>query len=123
MLSATPARPSLHERLFMAVGLAMAIGLFFIGSEPGAGRLFHGRWHHVAHFVTFALFGVIWTLALPKVPARHIAAGAVAFGFLHEGFEILGHMHAFELRDALVNGVGAIVGATCGWLLPRRAGA
>jgi VanZ family protein len=114
-------RVSLQERLFMVVGVAMAIGLFVIASEPNAGRLFHGRWHHVAHFATFALLGGIWTLALPRVPVRHIAAGAVAFGFLHEGLEILGHLHAFELRDAVVNGAGAIVGATCGWLVLRRA--
>lgn len=104
----------------MAVGVAMAIGLFVVAAEPGAGRLFHGRWHHVAHFATFALFGAVWTLALARLPARHIAAGIVAFGFLHEGLEILGHMHAFELRDAMINGAGAIVGVTFGWLLLRK---
>jgi hypothetical protein len=37
-------------------------------------------------------------------------AGIVAFGFIHEAFEIRGHAHGFELYDAIIDGAGAIAG-------------
>jgi hypothetical protein len=40
-----------------------------------------------------------------------LTAGVVVFGFLHEWYEVLGHVHGFELADAIVDGIGATVGA------------
>jgi len=31
---------------------------------------------------------------------------------MHEAYEIVGHVHGFELVDAIIDGMGAIVGTT-----------
>ena len=97
----------------------MAVSLVAVAGKPGAGYLFPGRWHYIAHFLTFAVFGAVWTLGLPKASPLHVAAGAVAFGFMHEAYEIAGHVHGFELVDAIVDAMGAIVGISFAHLCLR----
>jgi len=107
-----------RTRVFRTVGIAMAIGLFWAAWKPEAGEVFGGHdWlHYFAHFSVFAAFASVWTLGLPRIPTFAIAIGVVAFGFLHETFEITGHVHAFESTDALVDALGATVGV----LVTRR---
>ena len=100
----------MREKICIALGLVMAVALFWAGGEPAAGEAVSGAWHYAAHLIAFAILAGLWTLGLPKAPATYIALAVVAFGFLHEAYEIIGHAHGFELIDALVDGAGAIAG-------------
>lgn len=102
----------MEELPFIATGIAMAIGLFIVGAEPRMGLLLPGAWHYPGHFVAFAFFGAVWRLGLPRTAAFQIAVGAIAFGFLHEAYEMSGHVHGFEFIDAVVDGIGAVVGVS-----------
>ena len=108
-----------REKLFNVLGTTMAVGLFWTAGQPGIAETFRGAWHYGAHFGTFALFGAMWRLGLPRIAPPAIAAGVVTFGFFHEAYEIAGHAHAFELADAVVDGLGAGFGILC--FGPRRA--
>ena len=101
----------LQAQVFIAVGTAMALALLWVAGQPGAGEMFPGRWHSIAHFVTFAVLAAVWTLGLPRIPVLATVAGVVAFGFLHEACEIRGHAHGFEFYDAIIDGLGAIAGS------------
>ncbi len=100
-----------RESLFTALGTAMAVGLFWAAGQPGVGDSLRGAWHYLAHFATFAVFGAVWRLGLPGIPAPAIAAGVAAFGFVHEAYEMLGHGHGFELADAIVDSLGGALAA------------
>ena len=80
------------------------------GVVPSAGQPFQSWMHWLAHFVAFAVLAFAWKCGLPQVPAWIVAIGTVAFGFAHEAIEIVGHSHAFEPEDALVDAAGAIAG-------------
>ena len=122
-----------RELACACLGTAITIALFYVGLEPAAGRLFDGwplqaLWHYTGHVAIFALLGLIWTAALPRAAPVAVAAGIVAFGFLHEALEIAGHAHRFEIYDACADGLGAIVGVLAAntafeavFMPPRRA--
>jgi hypothetical protein len=100
----------LPAKVFIAIGTAMALALLWVAGQPGAAEIFPGKWHYVAHFVIFTILGGVWALGLPRIPVSATVAGIVAFGFIHEAFEIRGHAHGFELYDAIIDGAGAIAG-------------
>ncbi|MGA8007142.1 MAG: hypothetical protein WCA17_13665 [Burkholderiales bacterium] len=79
---------------------------------PNAGQAVYGDWHWFAHFGAYAVLAFLWRRALPGTPAFAIAAAVIAFGFAQEAIEIVGHAHAFELADALVDAAGAVLGAS-----------
>lgn len=107
------------ETLFIAIGIAMAIAFLFAASLPAAGKIVTKSWHYAAHFAAFAAFAVVWILGLPRVPVVAVTAGVVVFGCLHEWYEVLGHAHGFEFRDAMADAIGAACGALA-TLLWRR---
>ena len=43
-----------------------------------------------------------------------------SFGFLQEFIEVFGHAHTFELNDAVIDSIGAIVGAVLGDMAIKR---
>jgi len=100
-----------REPLAIAIGVVMAIGLMWAASQPAAGKIVASAWHYAAHFGAFYLFAMTWVIGLPRVPTIVTAAGAIGFGALHEAYEMLGHAHGFELKDAIVDGAGAMLGA------------
>ena len=79
--------------------------------EPG--------WHWHSHFVSFAILAFAWRCGLPGVSAWVIALATIAFGFAHEAIEIVGHAHDYEWADAVVDGIGAIVGVLFAYLPVR----
>ena len=79
---------------------------------PDAGQVAYGDWHWFAHFGAYAVLAFLWRRALPRAPAFAIAAAVIAFGFAQEAIEIVGHAHAFELADALIDAAGAVLGAS-----------
>jgi len=49
-----------------------------------------------------------------------LAVPLVASGFAHEAYEIAGHVHGFELYDALTDAAGAVAGVVCARAVPSR---
>ena len=82
--------------------------------------MFLPRLHGLLHFGTFAVLTLLWVRGLPRVSPLVIALAVVAFGFAHEAIEIVGHAHAYELRDALIDGAGAACGALLASVVRRR---
>ena len=115
MAGATRAR----ERIFIGFGIAMTIAFVWAASNPLPGKVlaafsWSALWlyaaHYAAHFAAFATYAVVWSLGLPRVRPVVLACAVIAFGFLHEAYEIQGHSHGFELDDAIVDALGAIAG-------------
>jgi hypothetical protein len=88
----------------------LTIVLLWAGIVPLAGQAIGGGLHWPAHFVSFAIFAFAWRCGLPRVSAFIVALAVIAFGFAHEAIEIVGHAHGYELGDAVVDALGAIVG-------------
>jgi hypothetical protein len=63
-----------------------------------------------------------WRWGLPGVSALIVALALIAFGFVHEAIEIIGHAHAYELGDAVVDAIGSIVGVLLARLPTNRPG-
>jgi VanZ family protein len=90
--------------------MLLTVGLFAISSTPKAGYAFPGVMHWVAHLAAYALIAFAFGLGWPKRPMVHIAILVAAIGVIHEMTEIITHSHAFEIEDAIVNAIGALVG-------------
>ena len=104
--SLTPSSPS-----FLGA-LALSLALLAASLVPDAGQAIYGDWHWFAHFGAYAALAFLWRSALPRAPAFAVAAAVIAFGFAQEAIEIVGHAHAFELADALIDAAGAVLGAS-----------
>jgi len=100
----------------------VAAWLVWIASAPITGDVLPDWYiHYPAHFCTFAALAIVWTLGLPRASAMALAVPLVAFGFVHEAYEIVGHVHGFELYDALTDAAGAVAGIVCARaILSRR---
>ena len=107
-----------QELPIVFLGVAMVAALLWAACRPFSpleiGLLGHWYRHYPAHFLIFAALAIVWTLALHRTPPMAVALALVAFSFMHEGLEIIGHAHGFELHDALVNAFGTLAGVGCG---------
>lgn len=92
--------------------MLLTLGLFIIGSTHTASHAFPGAMHWVAHLATYALIAFASGLGWPQRPAAHIAAVVATIGAIHEITEIITHSHGFEIEDAVVNTIGALIGVT-----------
>jgi VanZ family protein len=95
---------------FFLAAVALTVSILAASLIPTAGEVAYGDWHWIAHFGAYAALAWLWRRALPRASALRVAAAVIAFGFAQEAIEIAGHAHAFELADALVDAVGAVVG-------------
>jgi hypothetical protein len=99
------------------LGAAIVAWLLWIASAPFEGGVFDNSYtHYPAHFAAFAALAITWCLGVPRARIVVLAVPLVAFGFVHEACEILGHVHGFELYDALADAAGA--GIACARALP-----
>jgi VanZ family protein len=94
--------------------LLLAAVVPWTGQGIGAGL------HWGAHLASFAMLAFLWRCGLARVPVLAIGLGVVAFGFAHEAIEIIGHAHDYELADAAVDAIGAIIGVLLAHLPARR---
>ena len=104
------------QRVFLAGAIALTIVLLWAGIVPAAGQALRGGSHWLAHFVSFAILAFAWRCGLPRIPAFIVMLAVIAFGFAHEAIEVVGHAHAYELGDAVVDAIGAIAGILPGYL-------
>ncbi|HSQ02646.1 MAG TPA: hypothetical protein VLN59_01345 [Burkholderiales bacterium] len=110
-----------QERIFISLGTAMVAWLVWIASAPITGDVFDNSYtHYPAHFAAFAALAITWCLGLPRASVAVLAVPLVAFGFVHEAYEVVGHVHGFELYDALTDAAGAVAGIGCARALLRR---
>jgi VanZ family protein len=84
--------------------------LFTIGSIPAAGLAFPGIMHWVAHTTAYAMIAFATSLGWEKWPVMRITAVVVAIGAIHETSEIITHNHGLEIKDIMVNTIGALLG-------------
>ena len=108
-MNATTLLPTIT--LARAAAVLLTLGLFTVGSIPTAGHAFPGAMHWIAHLAAYALIAFTFGLGWPKRPAVQIAAFVMIIGVIHEATEIITHSHVFETEDALVNAIGALIGA------------
>ena len=95
----------------MLVAALLTLGLFVVGGNPEASRLFPGPSHWIAHLGAYALIAAAYARALPRLATLAVAALVALIGIAHEYYEIQSHSHGFEYSDAIVNGLGALVGS------------
>ena len=88
---------------------ALTIAIIWASLDPSGGDVVAGH-HRSAHLVSYAMLAFAWRIALARLAGWLVALFVIAFGFLQEGIEIFGHSHSFEVKDALINALGAIVG-------------
>jgi len=103
-------RPAIG-RAALACALLFTSVMAWAAADFKASYLFSPRLHGIVHLGVFALFAAVWARALPRLGVMWIIGAMFAFGFAHEGWQIVGHRHPFELGDALVDGIGAAFGA------------
>jgi hypothetical protein len=97
------------------IAIGLTIGLFGIGGRPGAGMLFRGTAHWIAHGCTYALIGATYQRSAPRLSLLLIALAVSTLGGLHELYEIRSHGHGFEMMDFLVNAAGGVLGVLLSW--------
>ena len=97
----------------LACAVTLTIVLLVASFVRPAGDFFAdstGALHWGAHIVLFAILAITWRGGLPHVSAVAIALAVIAFGFAQEAIEIVGHGHAYEWADAIVDSISAIIG-------------
>lgn len=105
--------------IFRASTVLLILILFTVGSIPAVGEAFPGIMHWVIHLATYALITFSFGIGWQNIHPIHIAAIVTTIGFIHEMTEIITHNHIFEFRDAIVNGIGALIGAAILILLQK----
>lgn len=97
------------RRASLVCAIALTIILLWASVVPITGE-FAAKHHRSAHLISYAILAVAWRGALEHMPTWVVALVVIGFGFLQEGIEVFGHAHRFELDDALIDALGAIMG-------------
>jgi hypothetical protein len=105
------------ERICFAAAITMTLVFVWASVAPAAGRIPPSGMHHLTHLASFAVLAMAWSFAYPRVRPVLVVLPVVAFGFMQEAIEIVGHGHAFEFSDAIVDAVGTVAGVTFSRLL------
>jgi hypothetical protein len=100
-------------RVSLLSAFGMTVVLILASIVPSAGQTYANQSHYVVHVAAFAVFAAAWTWGLPRTPSFIVTLAVCAFASVHEAIEIVGHSHGYEMRDVLVDVVGAISGV---WL-------
>jgi VanZ family protein len=98
----------------------LTVVLLWAGVVPSAGQSFKGGSHWLAHFASFAMLAFALRCGLPRASTLAVALAVIAFGAVHEAIEIIGHVHAYELGDVIVDAIGAGIGAVAAHFPARR---
>ncbi len=107
---------------FFACAIALTTMLLWAGVMPSAGEAIGARLHVSAHLISYAVLAFAWRGALAHIPVSIVALFVIGFGFMQEGIEVFGHAHPYESGDALIDALGAIVGAVFAQLVVKQLG-
>jgi hypothetical protein len=111
----------IERRLAIAASVALTVVLFVVGGQPDAGRPFVGMYHWLAHLGAYALIGVAYGFAMPRLAWPLVGLLVAALGGIHEYYEITAHDHPLELGDIGINALGGMLGALAKSLFDRLA--
>ena len=114
---ATPDPRLLLARVCLAIAVTMTLAFLWAGVSPAAGRIAPSGMHDLTHFASFGVLAMAWSFAYARVPSMLVVLSVVAFGFVQEAIEIIGHGHAFEFSDTIVDALGTVAGVACARLL------
>jgi hypothetical protein len=107
---------------FFACAIALTIALLWAGVMPSAGEAIGARLHGSAHLIAYAVLALAWRGALPQIRVWIVALLVIGFGFMQEGIEVSSHAHPYETGDALIDALGAIIGAGFAQLAAKQSG-
>jgi hypothetical protein len=99
------------KRIFLAGAVALTVVLLWASISPRASEVAAVGPHWLPHLASFGALAFAWAMGVPRAPTLIVALAVIAFGFAHEAIEIVGHAHGYELRDAIVDGIGGVAGA------------
>ena len=102
---------------YRIASLLLLLALFTVGSVPAVGQAFTGPTHWLVHLAAYALIAVTFGLGWQNVRLAFVVAIVFTIGAFHELTEIITHNHGFEFNDAVVNGLGALIGVAVVYLL------
>ena len=105
------------ERVWFAVAITMTLVVLWASVAPAASRIPPSGTHHLGHLVSFGVLAMAWSFAYARAPWVLVLCLVAAFGFMQEAIEIVGHGHAFEVSDAIVDAMGAVAGVAFSRLL------
>ena len=98
-------------QLFRIATVFFILFLFTVGSFPAASQVFPGTLHFVAHLFTYALIAFLLGMGWQKLQVIIVAAVVASIGCIHEVTEIITHSHGLEMRDVVINAIGAVIGS------------
>lgn len=96
--------------VYRAVAIFVIVAIFITSSIPAIVQSIPSTMHYVAHCSAYAFMAAIICLGWPKIKLIRIATLVASVGILHELSEIITHHHGFEYIDAIIDGMGALVG-------------
>ena len=108
------------QRVALVLAISLTIVLLAASVVPSAGQVFSGKSHWFIHFISFAIFAFAWRYGLHRISTLVVALAVIAFGFIHEAIEMVGHTHNYELGDAVIDSIGTISGVLLATLAARR---
>ena len=73
--------------------------------------------HWVVHLAAYALIALTFGLGWQNIRLAFVVAIVATIGAFHELTEIITHSHSFELNDAVVNSLGALIGVATLYVL------
>ena len=100
------------ERGCLVIAVTLTLVFLWASLVPAASRIAPSGMHHLAHVASFGVLTTLWSFAYPRVPSVLMVLSVAAFGFIQEAIEIVGHSHAFEFSDAIIDAVGTVAGVT-----------
>jgi hypothetical protein len=107
------------ERVFLASAIVLTIALTLAAMTPLPPRAMGGVPHLAVHVAAYMVVAFAWARGLPTVPPLALLLAGAALGFAHEGLEIFGHQHPFELLDTCYDAIGAAIGVLIA-RIPKR---
>ena len=103
--------------IYRIANLLLLLALFTVGSVPTVGQAFTGSMHWVVHLAAYALIALTFGLGWQNIRLAFVVAIVATIGAFHELTEIITHSHSFELNDAVVNSLGALIGVATLYVL------
>ena len=108
------------RRASLVCAIALTILLLWAAVAPSVGDAFAANHHRSAHLISYAIFALTWRVAVAQVPTWIVTLFVIGFAFFHEGIEVFGHAHPYEIDDALIDALGAIIGAVFAHLAMKQ---
>jgi hypothetical protein len=98
------------RRASLVCAIALTILLLWAAVALSVGEAFAANHHRSAHLISYAILALTWRVAVAQIPTWIVTLFVIGFAVIHEGIEIFGHAHPYEIDDAFIDAIGAIIG-------------